>query len=53
MKKAGVEVLINNKWQIENELVLKKRKVYITKDKNLGLEIFQLHHEIPIVEYRG
>jgi len=30
-----VKVLRNNEWQIENELVLKKRKVYISKDKEL------------------
>jgi len=30
-----VKVLRNNEWQIENELVLKERKVYISKDKEL------------------
>ena len=29
MKKAGVKVLRNNKWQIKNKLVLKKGKMYI------------------------
>ena len=53
MKKAGVKRLINDKWQIENDLVLKERKVYITKDKNLRLEIFQLHRETLIVGYGG
>jgi len=41
------KVLVHNK----NDLVLKERKLYITKDKNLRLEIFQLHHETPIVGY--
>ena len=39
MKKAKVKLLINNKWQIENDLVLKERKIYIPKDKELRLEI--------------
>jgi len=39
MKKARVKVLRNNEWQIENKLVLRKRKVYVSKDKSLRLEI--------------
>ena len=31
MKKAGVKVLINKEWQIEDNLVLKEEKVYILK----------------------
>ena len=29
MKKAGVKVLWGEEWQIEEDLVLKKEKVYI------------------------
>jgi len=39
MKKARVKVIRNNKWQIENKLVSRKRKVYVSKDKSLRLEI--------------
>ena len=39
IKKAGVEVLRNEKWQIKDELVLKEEKVYILKNKSLRLEI--------------
>jgi len=53
MEKVEVKVLGNNKWQIEDELVLKERKVYILKNKSLRLEIIQLHYNIPIAEYRG
>ena len=35
IKKAGIKVLINDKWQIEDELVLKEEKVYVPKDKKL------------------
>jgi len=51
IKKIEVKVL-NNKWQIEDELVLKERKIYVPKDENLKLEIIWLHHDIPIVEHR-
>ena len=34
------KIKIDDKWQIENDLVLKEIKLYITKDKNLRLEIF-------------
>ena len=47
MKKIGVRILRGDKWQIEEELVLKKRKVYIPKNKELKIEIIQLYHNIP------
>jgi len=53
MKKAGVRILRNDKWQIEEGLVLKEGKVYILKDKKLRLEIIWLHHDTPIAGYRG
>ena len=48
MKKAEVKVLRDNKWQIEDNLVLKKKKI---KSKSLRLEIIQLYHNIPIARY--
>jgi len=39
IKKAGVKVLRNNEQQIEDKLVLKERKMYISKDEKLRLEI--------------
>jgi len=53
IKKAGVKVLKNDEWQIENELVLKERKVYVLKDESLRLEIIQLHYDMLIVGYGG
>ena len=44
-----VKVLRNDKWQIENELVLKEGKVYVPKNKSLRLEIIWLHYDILIV----
>ena len=49
IKKVGVKVLRNNKWQIEERLVLKKGKVYVPKNEKLRLEIIWLHHDTLIV----
>jgi len=53
MKKVGVKELRANKWQIEGDLVLKERKVYIPKDKELRAEVVQLHHNAPAVGHGG
>jgi len=39
IKKAGVKVLRGEEWQIEGDLVLKKRRIYIPKDEALRVEI--------------
>ena len=39
MKKVRVKVLRNEEWQIENNLVLKKGKVHVPRDKKLKVEI--------------
>ena len=48
IKKAGVKVLRNEKWQIEDDLLLKEENVYILRDNKLRLEIIWLHHNILI-----
>ena len=53
MKKAGVKVLRNEEWQIEEGLVLKEGKVYIPKDEKLKVKIIWLHYDIPIAEHGG
>jgi len=39
IKRAGFKELREDKWEIERELLLKERKVYMLKDKKLKLEI--------------
>ena len=39
MKKAGVKILRNDKWQIENKSVFKKKKIHVLKNESLRLEI--------------
>lgn len=53
MKKAEVKVLRGEKQQIEGELVLKKGKLYILKDKKLRVEIIQLYHDVLVSGYKG
>ena len=48
MKKMEVKVLRGDKWQIEENLVLKEIKVYVLKNKVLRMEIIQLYYNILI-----
>ena len=51
IKKVGAKVLQEEEWQIERDLVLKERKVYILKDEELRVEIIWLHHNMLIAEH--
>ena len=53
IKKAGVKMLRDKKWKIEEGLVLKEGRVYVPKDKKLRVEIIQLHHNTPIAGHGG
>ena len=53
MKKAGVQILRNEEWQIKDNLVLKEEKVYVLKNEKLREEIIWLYHSMQIVGYRG
>jgi len=53
MKKAGVKMLRNEEWQIEEELVLKEGRVYVPKDEKLRVEIIQLHYDTLIAGHGG
>jgi len=45
-------MLQGKEWWIKGKLVLKEEKVYIPKDKELRVEIIQLHHNILVAEHR-
>ena len=49
MKKVGIKNLRGDKWEIEEDLVLKKEKIYVLKDEELRMEIIWLHHNILVV----
>jgi len=53
MKKVRVKNLRGDEWEIEEDLVLKEGKVYVSKNKELRMEIVQLHHDTPVVGHRG
>ena len=48
MKKAGVKVVREEEWQLEEDLVLKEEKVYVLKSEELRAEIIWLHHDVPV-----
>jgi len=52
MKKAGVKMLRDKEWQIEEGLVLKEGRVYVPKDEKLRVEIIRLHHDTLIARHR-
>jgi len=52
MKKVGVRNLRGNKWEIEEELVLKKGKVYVLKNKKLRVEIIWLYHDVLVAGHK-
>jgi len=51
MKKAEVKALREKEWKIEGDLVLKKGKVYVPKNKELKIEIIQLHYNVLVAEH--
>ena len=53
MKRAKVRELQGKKWQIEGDLVLKKGKVYVPKDKKLRAEIIWGHHDVLVAGHGG
>jgi len=53
IKKAGVKMLREKEWEIEEDLVLKKEKVYVPKDEELRIEIIQLHYDTTVAKHRG
>jgi len=53
MEKVKVKVLRNDEWQIEDDLMLKERKVYVPRDDKLRLEIIWLYHNMLIAGHGG
>ena len=53
MKKVEVKVLKGNEWQIKEDLVLKKEKVYMLKDEKLSMEIIWLHYNVLAAGHGG
>jgi len=39
MKKVGIKNLRGDKWEIEEDLVLKEKKMHVLKDEEVRMEI--------------
>jgi len=52
LKKAGVKTLRDEEWEIEDSVVLKKRRIYMPEGE-LREEIIRLHHDTPVRGHGG
>ena len=52
LKRAGIKILKDKEWEIEDGLVMKKGKIYIPEGE-LRREVIQLHHDTPVGGHRG
>jgi len=52
MKKTEVKILKEEKWHVKEYLVLKKRKVYVPKNKALKVKIIWLHYNILVAKHK-
>jgi len=52
MKKVKIKELQGEEWQIEGDLVLKEEKIYVLKNKELRVDIIQLHYNVPAAGHR-
>jgi len=53
IKKVGVRELRGDEWKLNEDLVLKKRKIYVLKDEKLRAEVIRLHHDMPAAGHGG
>jgi len=52
LKRAGIKVLKDEEWEIEDGIVLKEERIYVPEG-DLRREIIQLHHDTPVEGHRG
>ena len=52
IKKIGVRNLRGDEWKIKGDSILKKGKIYITKNEKLRVEIIWLHHDMLVAGYK-
>jgi len=49
-KRVGMKSLKDEKWEIEDRVVMKERQIYIPKEK-LREEVIWLYHNTPVGEH--
>ena len=52
LKKAGVKMLRDKEWEIEDRVVLKEGRIYVPEEELKG-EVIQLHHDTPVGGHGG
>jgi len=52
LKRAGIKVLKDEEWEIENGIVLKKGRIYMPEG-DLRREIIQLHYDTLVGGHGG
>ena len=52
LKKAGVKMLRDKEWEIEDRVVLKEGRIYVPEEELRG-EIIRLHHDTPVGGHGG
>jgi len=52
LKKAGVKMLRDKEWEIEDGVVLKEGRIYVPEEKLRG-EIIWLYHDTPVGGHGG
>jgi len=52
LKRAGIKILKNEEWKIEDRIVMKEGKIYVPEGELRG-EITCLHHDTPVGEHGG
>jgi len=52
LKKTGVKMLRDEKWEIEDGVVLKEGRIYVPEGELRG-EVIRLHHDIPVGGHGG
>lgn len=53
LKKAGIKMLKDEEWTIENRLVRKEGKFYVPEEGGLRVEVTQLHYDMSIGGHSG
>jgi len=52
LKRAGIKMLRDEEWKIENGVVLKEGRIYVPEGELRG-EIIRLHHDTPVGGHGG
>ena len=52
LKKAGIKILRDEEWEVEDRIVMKKERIYVPEE-DLRRKIIQLHHDTPVEGHGG